>query len=123
MMVIKERLTVESDNEVIGQFLLDVGTVLQEIATNLEQGLYPHDKCAIMAEYFNNLKSVLNGKVKDILLDKLQNLIEESYRVEKLLGELNQLDDSAKKYNINMLRTASGNFIGLGKLYKIGGIV
>ena len=112
----RDRLSSKEDKEALSVFLRDVGTLLLSVSDDLQARRYPHDKCAVMFEYLTNMKNVLNGKLPDDELEKLQTWIEESYRVEQLLGQLNQLPPEERQHNVNMLRTISGRFVAFSKL-------
>jgi hypothetical protein len=116
---IKDKILPAKNKENIGNFLNDIGSLLQEVAIDFEQKKYPHDKCSIMFEYMNGMKNELTDKMNEEKITTLQNLIEESYRVEQLFSQLNQLTDEEKIYNINILKSIAGRFIGLGKLLRL----
>lgn len=116
---IKEKLITDDDKIFASQFLHDIGTLLKEVADDLEKGLYPHEKCAVMWEYLNNLKIVLKGKLDKEEIERLEDLIDKSYRIEQLLGQLNQLSVEDKEINISSLREAAGNFLGLSNVIKL----
>lgn len=116
---IKDKISHGKNKENVGQFLIDIGNLLNEVSIEIEQNRYPHDKCSIMFEYMNGLKNALADKMEEEQIITLQSLIEESYRVEQLLGQLNQLTSEEKSYNINMLKSIAGRFIGLGKLVSV----
>lgn len=112
----------DTDKEAALQVLTDIGNLLQEVAIELDQSRYPHEKCAMMFEYMHGLKKVLKGQMSEDEVNRLQNMIEESYRVEQLLGQLNQLPEMERSFNINMIRAAAGSFWGVSKLIKVGAV-
>lgn len=117
---IKDKISAGKNKEDISQFLIDTGNLLNEVADEFEQNRYPHDKCSIMFEFMNGLKNALTDKMDEEQINTLQSLIEESYRVEQLFGQLNQLTNEEKSYNITTLRSTAGRFIGVGQLVKVG---
>ena len=112
----RDRLSSKQDKQTLSDFLCDIGTLLLTVSDDLQAGRYPYDKCSTMYEYLTNMKSVLKGKLPDDELEKLQTWIEESYRVEQLLGQLNQLSSEERQYNIDTLRSISGRFVAFSKL-------
>lgn len=116
---VKERFHSKEELDKVSNFLHNIGMLLQEVASDLEQNRYPHEKCAVMHEYMISLKDVLHKKLDPVEVTRLQELIEESYRVEKLLGELNQLGADNRTVNLSIIRTAAGSFLGLSELVKL----
>ena len=112
----RRRLSSKEDKQAISNFLNDIGTLLLSVSGDLQDGRYPHDKCSMMFEYLTNMKSVLKGKLPEDELEKFQTWIEESYRVEQLLGQLNQLSPEERQYNIDTLRSISGRFVAFSKM-------
>ena len=112
----RRRLSSKEDKQALSNFLNDIGTLLLSVSGDLQDGRYPHDKCSTMFEYLTNIQSVLKGKLPEDELEKLQTWIEESYRVEQLLGQLNQLSPEERQYNIDTLRSISGRFVAFSKM-------
>ena len=112
----RRRLSSKEDKQALSDFLNDIGTLLLSVSGDLQDGRYPHDKCSTMFEYLTNMKSVLKGKLPEDELEKFQTWIEESYRVEQLLGQLNQLSPEERQYNIDTLRSISGRFVAFSKM-------
>ena len=116
---IKEKLITDNDKIRASQFLYDIGMLLKDVASELEEGRYPHEKCAVMSEYLNNLVTVLKSKLDKDEIKRLEDLIDKSYRIEQLLGQLNQLSKEDREINISFLKEAAGNFLGLGNVLKL----
>ena len=72
-----------------------------------------------MFEYMNGMKNVLKDKMEEKQLQQLQESIENSYRVEQLLGQLNQLTSEQKSYNIDKIRAIAGRFIGVSRIVNV----
>lgn len=117
---IKDKIVNKDEQKDVAQFLHNVGFLLKEVSSDLENNIYPHDKCAIMFEYLQNIKQALKNKLTIEQLEKLQYNLEESYRVEKLFAELQMLSAQEKLHNINILKSAAGSFIGIAELLRLG---
>lgn len=115
-LVTQGKIILADDKAKVAALLNDIGQLIKEVAEDLDQNRYPHEKCSIMFEYMNGMKAKLQDKMDDGKLQQLQENIEQCYRVEQLLGQLNQLTSDQKQYNIDMMRSIAGRFIGLSKL-------
>jgi hypothetical protein len=116
---VKDKVTVKEDKESLHQYLKSVGLLLREVAEDFERNMYPHDKCMQMFTHMNYIKTELSGKISEEQLSNLSNLIEQSYRVEQLFGELQNLSEDQKNKNIVLIKTASGAFIATADLIKL----
>jgi len=111
--------TSDTDKEILSNSLLNMGNLLNSVADDLEQGIYPHGKCAEMEIYAHQLKSVLKDKMTVEEVDKLSGYMNESLQVERLLGQLNQLSKEQKQENLKLLRMAAGSFVAYSTVVKL----
>jgi len=117
---LKDKVLNKDEKSNVSGFLNGIGDLLENVATDLETGVYPHSKCMQMFELLNGLnKDALKGKLPKEEIDKLHDLIEKSYQVEQLFGEYNSLTDEEKTMNLTVLKTAAGTFAATGKLIMV----
>lgn len=116
---VKDKFKGKEEKEGASYFLNKIGDLLNFVAIDLENNIYPHDKCSEMWSYLKGFESVLVNKISAEQLTDLQNQIAEAYRVEKLLGDLNQLSQSDRQKNINLLKSSAGSFYAASTLVKI----
>lgn len=116
---IKERLRGSQEKEGASYFLNKIGELLNSVAIDLERNVYPHDKCTEMWSYLKGFESVLADKLPPEQLKELQGQINEAHRVEKLLGELQNVSNEGRQQNINLLKSTAGSFFAASTLVKL----
>lgn len=116
---IKDKISTKDDKEGASYFLNKIGNLLNSVADDLEKGIYPHDKCSEMWSYLKGFESIMESKISVSERVSLQNEIAKAYQVEKLLGELQQLSDSDRQKNINLLKSCAGSFYAASTLVKL----
>ena len=116
---VKDRYKHIVNKEAISELLINIGQTLYSVADDLDNGQYPHGKCMQMWEYLNGFSEQVKGKIKDDQYQRLLELLNKSYQVEKLCGELTQLSVDQKKKNVLKLRMAAGSFVAVGEMIKV----
>lgn len=117
---LRERLELTKDQkQALSELLNNIGILINHVSLDLEKNIYPHDKCLQMEIYANELKNILSKKMKPDEIDKLNKLLNESVKVEKLFGELNNLSIESKVRNLELLGIASSSFVTSGEIIKI----
>lgn len=117
---LRDRLELTKEQkQALSELLNNIGSLINHVSLDLEKNIYPRDKCLQMEIYANELKNILNKKMKDDDIDKLSKLLDESIKVERLLGELNNLSFENRDKNLELLRMASSSFVTSGEIIKI----
>lgn len=106
----------KEQKQALSDLLIKIGNLINEVSVDLEKNIYPHTKCLDMEMYAIELKEILTGKISDEKVNKLSELLNESIRVEKLLGELNNISLEAKDKNIELLQMAASSFKTSGEI-------
>lgn len=104
------------EKQALSKLLINIGNLIEDVSNDLHKNIYPHAKCLEMEMYAIQLKEILTGKVSDEKINKLSELLNESIRVEKLLGELNNISLEAKDKNIELLQMAASSFRTSGEI-------
>jgi len=112
---LKDKISDREEKQRVGALLKDIGELVDSVATDLEQNVYSHNKCAQMEHHMQNLHSCLKGKMPQKQVDKLVQLMQQSVQVEQLFGQIQQLNEKSKLENINRLRHGAGNFTAMSQ--------
>lgn len=116
---VRDKIVSLEDKKSASFFLQKIGTTLNEVAASLENNVYPHDKCSEIYSYLINFKTILNDKISTDKIQELDNYISNAYRVEQLLGQLNQLRVDERIENINILKSTAGSFIAASTIINL----
>lgn len=117
---LKDKLSTSVEEKLVaGDLIINIGHLLMSVSEDLEKNVYPHGKCSQMEVYAHQLKDILKNKLSHQDFDTLQQTLNQSLKVEKLLGELNLIDNQKREQNLNSLKTAAGKFIAFGEILKI----
>lgn len=109
----KERIAALSET------LQSISTLINEVADDLQIGIYPHGRCAQLEQYLHNLDRIFTeGKLRDSEQEKFRTLLTDAVRIEALLVQLNGLSETQKTFNLNMLRSISGSYAALSQIVK-----
>lgn len=94
----------EQSSEEVQKALLDIADLLDGVSFDLENGVYPHGKCAEMQMLSVNLSDALTGDISDDYLEVLKNNLNSAVEIEKLYAERQDPNQ------IQKLRMAAGYF-------------
>ena len=80
----RQRLGVAPDApaEEVQKALLDIADLLDGVSFDLENGVYPHGKCAEMEMLSINLSDALTGDISDDYLEVLKNILNSAVEIE-----------------------------------------
>lgn len=113
---VKDRIDNQEEKQTVSALLKNIGDLIDTVAADLEQNMYSHNRCGQMQHYMENLHVSLKGKMSNEQVDRLLELMQQSVQIEQLFGQMQNLDEKTKKENINLLRSAAGNFIAQSQL-------
>lgn len=117
---VREKLELSKDQkQAVGNGLINIGNLIYSVAKDLSQGTYPAGKCHQMEIYAGELTSILDGKLLEKDQTKLIECLNQSLKVERLLGDLNNISLEAKDKNIELLEIAASSFIASGEVIKM----
>lgn len=74
----------ESHNERVQEALFKIGDLLDQVAHDLENGVYPHGSCAQMDMLSQHLADALKDDLDDSYLEMLKNNLNSAVEIEKL---------------------------------------
>ena len=94
----------ETSSQELQDALYEIGVLLDDLAADLETGVYPHGKCAQMEMLAINLHNALAGDLPDEYLEVLKNNLNSAVEIEKMYA---YRDDPTQ---IQKLRMAAGYF-------------
>ena len=94
----------EQSSEELQDALYKIADLLDAVSFDLENGVYPHGKCAEMDMLSVNLHDALTGDLPDEYLDILKNNLNSAVEIEKMYA---YKDDPNQ---IQKLRIAAGYF-------------
>ena len=94
----------EQSSEELQDALYKVADLLDDVSFDLENGVYPHGKCAQMDMLSLNLHDALAGDLPDEYLEILKNNLNSAVEIEKMYA---YKDDPNQ---IQKLRMAAGYF-------------
>lgn len=104
---------------VLSETLQKIGVLVNEVADDLQAGIYPHGQCAQLEQYLLNLDRMLTSrKIRETEQEKLRTWLQDAVRIEALLGQLNGLSETQRTFNLNMLRSISGSYTALSQIVK-----
>lgn len=116
---VKDKLHNKAEKEGASHFLAKIGDLLNSVADDLQNGVYPHDKCSEMWSYLKGFQSIMESKIGVAECTILQDEIGNAYQVEKLLGELNGLSPGDRQKNIAAIKSAAGSFHAASLIIKL----
>ena len=97
----------------------EIGNLMSEVADDLTNNIYPHDKCAKMAGLLHKFKTALTGKLDDSDITRLEDVLDRASRVEQLFGDLNRCSPENKHQQLLILRQSAGTFNAEALLLRI----
>lgn len=121
LMSLRDKFRNRPNKDSIVFWLKEVADLIENVADDLDQGRYPHSKCAQMQFYLTAFYDMIKNEIPLNHKERLFELIDEAYKVEKLLGELRQLNVEDKEYNLNSMRSSAGTFRAMSDYIKLRG--
>ena len=115
---LKDRICKKSNKDQLSVWLAETADLIESVAHDLADRLYPHDKCTQMQFYLHNFYDIIKDDLQEDQAKKVLMDIEDAYKVERLLGELNNLDDVERGKNLNKMFEIAGRFRGLSEYLK-----
>lgn len=119
LLSIKDKLASKENKQHLALWLSELATLVESVAEDLKNGIYPHSKCSQMQFYLTSFHEIVRHDLSKERQDQLYNLMNEAYQVERLLGQLNQLVPEQKEYNLAVMLGAAGHFRGLADYVKL----
>lgn len=115
---VKERFTNKPNKDTTVVWLSETADLIESVAEDLKNRIYPHSKCAQLQFYLHNFYDIIKNDLKEDQAGKVLIDIEEAYKVERLLAELNNISDDEKDKNLIKLHEIAGKFRGLSEFLK-----
>lgn len=100
-------------------WLKELADLIEQIAKDLEQNIYPHGKCSQLQFYLKMFFDMVKLDLPKNQKDDLYNLISDAYQVEKLCGQLNNLSDTEKQKNLIKMLESAGVLRAMSDLIKL----
>lgn len=116
---IKTRLKSDDKKSDLASWLLDISVLLQGIARDFKNDIYPHQKCGQLHYFLMNMNNTIYDELSEEEALYLKNLIEEAYQIEKLFGEIQHCTPEQKALNLHKLEESSGVFLAASKTVNL----
>lgn len=118
-MSLRDRFKNRDNKDDIIIWFKELADLLEQVAHDLQQKIYPHSKCSQLQFYLNVFYDMIKIDLSQEHKDNLFQLINEAYQVERLLGQLNTLTDVEKQQNLNKMLEAAGVFRAISDFIKL----
>lgn len=110
---IKNKLMNSERTKEISRWLFDIGLNIDNIASSLSRGEYPHQTCARMQHIAKVFSSVVGDAITEKEESQIQELLDSAINIEKTYGEYIQLGDEDKISYFQELYSISGSILGI----------
>lgn len=117
---IASRFSNKEQRDLISDWMLDVATLVKDVADTLERNDFPHGACATMKVYVEKFPSLVS-KFMDIEdMEKIHLLLKDAQELEMLHAQLKNLTEDERRASISRLKIASGTLAGHANLMRLG---
>lgn len=104
-----------NDKKILGEWMIDLGKLIDEVADSLEQNRYPHTTCAKMQYMANQFYGLAEKTIDDPgLAQSLAIKLHQTQKIELLFGELSSLSDRERAWHLMQLRDMAGTIQAAG---------
>ena len=103
----------------LGAWMVELGSLIEEVADELEAGKYPYTTCAKMDYMVMHFREVV-GDTLDDELDDLERKLHQARNIERLFGEMQSLDDRERTKHVIELKETAGHLLGAGEILQKG---
>ena len=110
---IRKKLFNSERTKEISKWLYDIGSNIENIASELDKGEYPHQTCSRMEYTADNFLSVVGDALGEKEENNLQELLNSAVNIERTYGEYINLEREDKISYIQELYSISGYILGL----------
>jgi hypothetical protein len=100
----------------LGDWLHDLGVLVEDIAVKLESREFPHTSCSKMSYMVDHFDEMMTGHLDDTELSNLQKMLNQARNIERLYGELSQLPAEEKSEKIVALKETAGTLQAAGDM-------
>ena len=105
----------------IGNWMVDLGSLIEEVAADLEKKQYPYTACAKMQYMVSQFEDVVgNNTVAADQLRELSIMLHQAQNIERLFGEISSLDERDTKMNLIRLKETAGTLQAAGGILQKG---
>lgn len=106
----------QAQRQRIGQWLAELGMLIESVAMDLEHNMFPYSSCAKMNYMVDNFSLVVGSSIKPAERQELFMMLQNARNIERLVGELNQLDIIDKDNKLAKLKQIAGTLQGVGSV-------
>jgi hypothetical protein len=102
----------------IAEWLHELGALIDNTASSLDQNNYPHNNCLRMRGLVDVFPHIFSDVFSKDKIEDLQNKMIQVTEIERMFGELSQLSPEDRRNNINELYEISSSFMVMSDTLK-----
>lgn len=115
---LRERFFSSKRRKELGAWLYELGALIDNTAVMIEQNNYPHNNCSRMINLVDQFPHIFSDVFSKIEIKKLQTQMFQVTEIERMFGELSQINLDDRKRNIIELYEIAGGFMAVGDTLK-----
>lgn len=100
----------------VGAWMQDLGLLVEDVASKLEAGEFPHASCAKMSYMVDHFTDMMDGHLDDDELFDLSEMLVQAKNIERLYGEIGPLPPEEKAEKIIVLKEIAGTLQAAGDM-------
>ena len=113
---VTKSLTGNDRRKSVGNWMKDLGLLVEEVAIKLELGEFPHTACAKMSYMVDHFEDMMLGHLEEKELADLYKMLQDARNIERLYAEISQLSPEEKSEKIVALKEISGTLQAAGDM-------
>lgn len=115
---LKERFSSSKRRKELGAWMYELGALIDNTAVMIEQNNYPHNNCSRMRYLVDQFPQIFSDAFSETEIKELQSKMFQVTEIERMFGELSQIDTESRKRNIIELYEIAGGFMAVGDTLK-----
>ena len=119
VLAVKDQVKDSDKREDTAEWLRGTANLLESVAQDLKNGIYPHSKCVQLNYFSTKLGNILVKNMEEDAARSLRELVRESYHVEKLFGQLQDSLPEVKMLNLVKLDEVAVSFRDTAEYLKV----
>lgn len=112
-------LTGHERRKTLGNWMQELGVLVEEIAVKLELGEFPYTTCARMSYMVDHFSELMDGHLDEQEIKSLHTMLVDARNIERLYGEISQLNPEQKAEKIIALKEVAGTLQAAGNMMII----
>lgn len=108
----------DARREKVAAWMQEVGEIVNFVADKIELNEFPHQACGAMSIMVDKFPIIVGDIIPKNEVVDLQSKLRSAVEIERLFGELHQLDKAERDEHINTLLNLSGQLKGMSSVIK-----